>query len=115
SWVKGDASGRPVAIGISISEAAIKSLPQDDQKWVLAVPEQTLGAFTLVWHAGKQAGFEIQTNEQTTVLTAGLGLFDKDLAIKDKLSATNFAAATYSVSYDRARKEYQIVFTDLQR
>jgi hypothetical protein len=115
SWVKTDASGKPAAIGISISEAAIKSLPQADQKWTLDIPDSTFGALTLIWHTGKQAGFEIQTNEANTVLAVGLGLFDKDFAIKDKLSAANFAAATYSVSYDRTRKEYQIVFTDFQR
>ena len=115
SWVKNGPSGRPVAIGISISEAAIRSLPQDGAKLTLAVPDQALGELTLVWRAGKQAGFEIQDKTQNTVLALGLGLFDKEFALKDKLTATNFAAAVYSVSYDRSRKEYQIVFTDLQR
>jgi hypothetical protein len=114
SWVKADASGKPVALGISISEVALKSLPQDGTKLTLAVPHPTFGELTLVWHAGKEAGFDVLDASQNTVLAVGLGLFDKEFALKDKLAA-NFAATTYSVAYDRARKEYQIVFSDFQR
>jgi hypothetical protein len=119
TWLKTDAAGKPAALGISISEAAIRSLPQEDQAIKLALPAgATYNEITLSWKSGKQAGFEVLADSQP-VLSLGVGLFEKGFALKDKI--TNVAPSgelyptAYSVAYDKSRKEYQIVLSEFQQ